>query len=66
MGEILLRVQNLSKYYQMGEVTVKALEDVSFEVEKGEFIVILGPGRTAIKDMVAHKMRNVLGCSNKR
>lgn len=25
----------------------------------------LGPGRTAIKDMVAHKMRNVLGCSNK-
>lgn len=26
----------------------------------------LGPGRTAIKNMVAHKMRNVLGCSNKR
>ena len=26
----------------------------------------LGPGRTAIKDMVAHKMRNVLGCSNRR
>ncbi len=25
----------------------------------------LGPGRTAIKDMVAHKMRDVLGCSNK-
>jgi len=26
----------------------------------------LGPGRDAIKNMVAHKMRNVLGCSNKR
>ena len=26
----------------------------------------LGPGRTAIRDMVAHKMRDVLGCSNKR
>jgi fructose-bisphosphate aldolase class II len=26
----------------------------------------LGPGRIAIKDMVAHKMRNVLGCSGKR
>jgi len=26
----------------------------------------LGPGRTAIKDMVAHKMRDVLGCSDKR
>ncbi len=43
MGEIILKIENLSKNYQMGEVSVKALEDVSFEVEKGEFIVILGP-----------------------
>jgi len=43
MSEIILKVENLSKYYQMGEVTVKALQDVSFEVVKGEFIVILGP-----------------------
>lgn len=43
MSEIVLKVENLSKYYKMGEVTVKALEDASFEVSKGEFIVILGP-----------------------
>ncbi len=43
MSETVLRVENLSKYYKMGEVTVKALEDASFEVFKGEFIVILGP-----------------------
>ncbi len=43
MSKIVLKVENLSKYYQMGEVTVKALENVSFDVEKGEFIVILGP-----------------------
>jgi putative ABC transport system ATP-binding protein len=43
MRDIVLRIENLSKYYQMGEVRVKALENVSFEVEKGEFIVILGP-----------------------
>ncbi len=43
MSETVLRVENLSKYYTMGEVTVKALEDASFEVLKGEFIVILGP-----------------------
>ena len=43
MSEVVLKVENLSKYYQMGEIAVKALEDVSFEVEKGELIVILGP-----------------------
>lgn len=43
MSETILKVENLSKYYKMGEVTVRALEDVNFEVEKGEFIVILGP-----------------------
>ena len=43
MNEIVLKVENLSKNYQMGEVTVKAIKDASFEVEKGEFIVILGP-----------------------
>jgi len=43
MREVVLKVENLSKYYKMGEVTVRALEDVTFEVIKGEFIVILGP-----------------------
>lgn len=43
MSNIVLKVEKLSKNYQMGEVTVKALEDVSFQIEKGEFIVILGP-----------------------
>jgi putative ABC transport system ATP-binding protein len=43
MSEIVLKVENLSKNYQMGEVTVKALKDASFEIKKGEFVVILGP-----------------------
>lgn len=43
MSDIVLKVENLSKNYQMGEVTVKALKDTSFEVESGEFVVILGP-----------------------
>lgn len=43
MNDIVLKVENLSKNYQMGEISVKALEEVSFDVVKGEFIVILGP-----------------------
>ena len=43
MSEVILKVESLSKNYQMGEVTVKALKDASFEIKKGEFVVILGP-----------------------
>ena len=39
----ILRVENLCKSYQMGEIEVKALTDASFSVEKGEFVVVLGP-----------------------
>ena len=39
----ILRVENLSKIYGTGEMAVKALDDVSFSIEKGEFIAIIGP-----------------------
>ena len=38
----LLRVEHLSKIYGKGQNEVKALDDVSFSVEKGEFVVIVG------------------------
>jgi putative ABC transport system ATP-binding protein len=41
--KVLMKVENLSKDYQMGDVLVKALEQVSFELVEGEFVVILGP-----------------------
>lgn len=43
MTDTVLKIEDLSKYYRMGEVTVKALENVSFQILKGEFVVILGP-----------------------
>lgn len=39
----ILRVENLSKIYGKGEGEVRALDNVSFSVEKGEFIAIIGP-----------------------
>lgn len=41
--KILMKIENLSKDYKMGEVTVNALCDASFEIYEGEFIAILGP-----------------------
>lgn len=39
----ILRCENLCKTYGEGEVSVKALDKVSFSVEKGEFVSIVGP-----------------------
>ena len=39
----ILRVENLSKIYGKGENEVRALDDISFSVEKGQFVAIIGP-----------------------
>lgn len=39
----ILEVTNLSKTYGSGETQVKALDNVSFSVEQGEFVAIIGP-----------------------
>lgn len=39
----VLRVENLRKEYGKGEAGVVALDDISFSVEKGEFVAIIGP-----------------------
>lgn len=38
----ILRVENISKVYGSGEASVKALDNVSLKVEKGEFVAIVG------------------------
>ncbi|MBQ9890139.1 MAG: ABC transporter ATP-binding protein [Firmicutes bacterium] len=39
----ILRIENLTKTYGEGSTQVKALDNVSFSVEKGEFLAIIGP-----------------------
>ncbi len=38
----ILRIENLSKVYGSGETAVKALDNISFSVDKGEFVAIIG------------------------
>ena len=50
-----ISVKGLTKEYQMGEVVIKALHDVSFDIEEGELVVILGPsgaGKTTILNIL--------------
>lgn len=39
----ILKVENLSKTYGSGDNVVKALDNVSFSIEKGQFVAIIGP-----------------------
>ena len=41
----ILRVENLSKVYGKGGTEVTALDNVSFKVDKGEFLAIVGASR---------------------
>ncbi len=55
MVEPVLRVRNLSKTYMQGKIPVHALNDVSFDVEKGEFLSIVGPsgsGKSTLLSMI--------------
>ena len=38
-----IKFENVIKEYQMGELTIKALDNTNFEIDKGELVVIVGP-----------------------
>ena len=47
--------QDVHKVYQMGEVTIDAVDGVTFDIEKGEFAIIVGPsgaGKTTVLNML--------------
>lgn len=39
----ILELQDVSKHYQIGEITIKALNKLSFKIEEGEFVAVMGP-----------------------
>ena len=55
MPQPYVSFDNVCKYYQMGDTRIAASDHVSFEIQKGEFCVILGPsgaGKTTVLNML--------------
>lgn len=54
----ILKVENLTKVYGKGENEVRALNGVSFSVEKGDFVAIIGPSGSG-KSTLLHTLGGV-------
>ena len=53
----IIEVENLVKIYKTGDVELRALDDVTCSINKGEFVCIMGPSGSGKSTMM-----NILGC----
>ena len=53
----LIHLQNISRRYQMGAETIHALREVSLELERGEYVAIMGPSGSGKSTLM-----NLVGC----
>ncbi|MFI3287967.1 MAG: ABC transporter ATP-binding protein [Rikenellaceae bacterium] len=57
MGKNVIELKKVKRYFQVGDETVKALRGVSFSIEEGEFVTIMGTSGSGKSTML-----NILGC----
>ncbi|MEK7718080.1 MAG: ABC transporter ATP-binding protein, partial [Bacteroidota bacterium] len=60
MNNAIIEVNNLKKYFQVGDMTVQALKGINLKIMKGEFVAIMGASGSGKSTML-----NILGCLDK-
>ena len=53
----MIEMKDITKVYKMGEVSLEALKGISFTIQPGEFISIMGPSGSGKSTLL-----NILGC----
>jgi len=57
MGHPIIKAENLSKLYQVGDSTVRALDGFNIEIKKGSYVAMMGPSGSGKSTLM-----NILGC----
>ena len=57
MGKTVISIENIKRNFQVGDETVHALRGVSFSIEEGEFVTIMGTSGSGKSTLL-----NTLGC----
>src|SRR5512133_3243934 len=60
MNNAIIEVNNLKKFFQVGDMTVQALKGINLKIMKGEFVAIMGASGSGKSTML-----NILGCLDK-
>lgn len=55
--EVVIRLEHISKVYQMGKIEIHALRDISLEIKRSQYVAIMGPSGSGKSTLM-----NVLGC----